>query len=387
MPGTKRLEKITTANGSDLRQLEIQYNNLAKDYAALTSALAGGDQLLAWSGAGANSGANRMARGSTDTNVGTAALTATVGGVPFLKAASAAGTAFGALGTIPASKWGIIALDVVAAGTVTFRSGAANYTTGYATETAAIGALPVRITAKAHMGYVTILASAATFVVGTDALAGGASGNPATTTNYYPAEGVTAATGLAYGPDGATVTAYVSPTGSAWTGGYNGIQIATVLSRGSTDTNVASTAFTYNANGLSNVPKAAVAAGTAFGALGTIPANKWGIIVGLVNGAGTLTYLSGPSNYVAGYKTEAAALGDLQKIFPAAGLCMFGYVTIKTKFGSTFVVGTDALAGGSSGNPASATNYYPTAGITLGTGESAGLIANRQGVVLSATQY
>lgn len=386
MPGTKRLEKITTAPGSDLRRVEIEQNSGVKDMASLMSALAGGDQLLAWYGVGANSGANRMARGSTDTNVGTAALTATVGGVPFLKAASAAGTAFGALGTIPASKWGIIALDVVAAGTVTFRSGAANYTTGYDTEAAAIAALPARLTVKAHMGYVTILASASTWVTGTDALAGGSSGNPATTTNYYPVAGVCGATGLAYGPN-SVVTAYVSPTGSAWTGGYNGVQIATVMSIGSTDTRFATTAFTYNANGLNNVPKAAVAAGTAFGALGTIPADQWGIIVGLIDGAGTITYLSGPSNYTSGYKDEAAAIGDLNKIFPSAGLCMFGYVTIKTESGSAFIVGTDALAGGASGNPASATNYYPTPGITLGEGESQSLIANREGVVLSSTQY
>lgn len=384
MPGTKKLERITTVPGSDLRQLEIQYNNLVKTVAAMQTGLTG-DAILRWYGVGPNTAAAPMAIGSTDTRVGTAACTMSILGVPVVKAVDNAGTAFGALGTIPAATWGVIALDVVAAGTVTFASGAANYTTGYATEALAIAALPKRITAKARMGYVTILAPAGGFVVGTNSLAGGAT-DPATTTNYYPVDGICAPTGTALGPNG-VVTCAVDASGSAWTGGKNGVQIATVLAIGSTDTRASSTAFTYNANGLTDIPKAAVAAGTAFGALGTIPADKWGLIVMLINGAGTVTYMSAPANYTTGYQNEAAAIADLSKIFPASGLCMFGYLTIKTEVGSPFVVGTDALAGGSSGNPASATNYYPTPGITEGTGVSASLIANREGTVLSSTQY
>jgi hypothetical protein len=385
MPGTKKSEKITTANGSDLRQLEIQHNNLVKDIEAMQRALTG-DYLLGWYGVGPNTAAAPLAIASTDTQVGTAAMVFTVGGVPVVKAVSNAGTTFGALGTIPASTWGVIAIDVVAAGTVTYLSGAANYTTGYATEAAAIAALPARVTVKARVGYLTILASASTWVAATDALAGGSSGNPATTTNYYPEVGVCGPTGTALGPNG-VVTAYVPPTGSAWTAGRNGVLIATVMAIGSTDTRFATTAFTYNANGLTNIAKAAVTAGTAFGALGTIPVNKWGLIVGLINGAGTITFMSAPANYTTGYDTEDAAKGDLNKIFPAAGLCMFGYCTIKTEVGSTFVVQTDALAGGASGNPASATNYYPTPGITVASGESASLLANREGTVLSSVNY
>lgn len=384
MPSITR-QRLSTTPGSDLRKLEIEYNKLTQTVAAMQTGMTG-DAILRWYGVGPNSGTSPMKIGSTDTRVGTAAVTMSILGVPVVKAVDDVGTAFGSLGTIPAATWGIIALDVVAAGTVTFASGAANYTDGYATEALAIAALPKRITAKARMGYVTILAPAGGFVVGTNSLAGGGT-DPATTTNYYPVDGICAPTGLAYGPDGSTVTAFVNPSGSAWTGGKNGVQIATAMSIGSTDTRFATTAFTYNANGLTNIPKAAVAAGTAFGALGTIPEDQWGLIVGLINGAGTITYLSAPSNYTTGYQTEAQAIGDLNKIFPDDGLCMFGYVTIKTESGSAFIVGTDALAGGASGNPASATNYYPTPGITQGTGVTASLLATQTGQIVGDAQF
>lgn len=394
MPGTLKKEKITTANGSDLRQLEIQYNELTKTVAAMQSGMTG-NQVLTWYGVGPNSGTSPMKIGSTDTRVGTAACLFTILGVPVVKAVSDAGTAFAASGTIPASTWGIIAIDVVAAGTVTYVEGAANYTTGYASEAAAIAALPAQVTVKARMGYITILASASGWVQATDALAGGSSGNPATTTNYYPVDGVCTPTGLVYGPNGASAgqVAYLpsalglSSVGNAWTNGKNGVVVGAALAIGSTDTRVANGAFIYNANGLTNIPKAAVAAGTALGALGTIPADQWGILAVIIDGAGTITYASGPANYTTGYKNEGAALGDMNKIAVADGKCLMGVVTVKTKAATAWIAGTDAFAGGASGNPASATNYYSTPAFTLGTGVSASLIANREGTVLSSSQY
>lgn len=384
MPAAPKLCKITTAPGSDLRQLEIQVNNLTAAMAQMMNASVS-DAFYGYYGVGANSTAAPMARGSTDTQVGTAAITFAIAGVPVIKAASAGGTTFGALGTIPTATWGVIAIDVIAAGTVTFRSGAANYTTGYATEALAIAALPARLTVKATIGYITILAASPGWVAATDALAGGSSGTPATTTNYYPAVGIMGATGTATNGNG-VVSCYVAPSGSPWTGGRNGVMIATAMARGSTDTRFSTTAFTYNANGLNNVPKAAVAAGTAFGALGTIPADKWGIIAGVIDGAGTITYVSGPSNYTSGYAGESDAINALNSMYPAAGLCMFGYVTIKTKAATAFIVQTDALAGGSSGNVASVTNYYPTPGVTFQSGLTASLIANTSGTVLTSAQ-
>lgn len=384
MPNLTR-QKLTTAPGSDLRKLEIEVNKLTQTLAAM-QLNATGDAILRWYGVGPNTAAAPMAIGSTDTRVGTAAVTMSILGVPVVKAVSDAGTAFGALGTIPASTWGIIALEVVAAGTVTFSSGAANYSTGYATEALAIAALPKRVTAKARMGYVTILASASGFVVGTDALAGGSSGNPATTTNYYPVDGICAATGTATGPNG-VVTAFVNPSGSAWTGGRNGVMIASEPARGSTDTRVANTAFTYNANGLCDIPKGATAAGTAFGSLGTTPAGRWALFVNLINGAGTITWMAAPSNTVTGYATEADALADLNKIFPASGLCMFQYVTVQAQAANPWIAGTDALAGGTTGNEAQATNYYAVPGVTLGTGVTASLLATQTGQIVGDAQF
>lgn len=126
----------------------------------------------------------------TTVTMATPAQTILIAGAPTLIAAETA-KAFGALGTIPASKWGLIAIDRVAAATTTFVSAAANYTTGYATEALAVAANPAKTANKARTGYITILASASTWVAGTDALTGGTGGNPATTTNYYANVGLT----------------------------------------------------------------------------------------------------------------------------------------------------------------------------------------------------
>jgi len=166
-------ERLTAPVGSDLRQLEIQHNNLLTNLSTYFAALANDCVITA----------STLSRGTTVTLAATA-NTISINGVPTAIAALT-GQAFGALGTIPASKWGIIALERVLAGTASFTSGAANYTTGYATEALAIAALPAQSADKVQVGYVTILASASTWVTGTDALAGGTGGNPATTTNYY----------------------------------------------------------------------------------------------------------------------------------------------------------------------------------------------------------
>jgi hypothetical protein len=138
-------------------------------------------------------GPTALGIGSTDTRVANGAFLFQIGaaaaGVNTFKSkgAVAAGTALGALGTVPASKWAILLPQIAADGTVTYKSGAANYTTGYASEAAAIAAVPTADAAHAPMGYVTLLASASTWIAGTDAFAGGASGNPATTTHYFDA--------------------------------------------------------------------------------------------------------------------------------------------------------------------------------------------------------
>lgn len=168
-----KLSQRTSGRDTDAEQLKIQFNNLMNTMAALA---------LAFTSDGVLKGTT-LSIGTTVT-LASSQCVITIAGVPVSVAATTA-QALGALGTIPANLWGIIGVDAVAASTITFVSGAANYTTGYTTEALAIAAAPAKSTAKARIGYLTIQASASTFVVGTDALAGGTGGNPATTTNYY----------------------------------------------------------------------------------------------------------------------------------------------------------------------------------------------------------
>lgn len=130
----------------------------------------------------------RIANGACDYQIGAAA-----GGVNTYKkcAAVAAGTIL-PVGTIPINTWGIYLVSTNAADSKTVTAGAANYTTGYATEAAAIAALPATPSTDAPLGYVTVQThTGTTFVAGTDALTAGTGGNVANATNYYNA-------GLAY---------------------------------------------------------------------------------------------------------------------------------------------------------------------------------------------
>lgn len=388
MPGTLKTEFITTANGSDLRQLEIQHNNVVNDGQIIGLANST-DSVWSWQSAAANS-AQALGRGSTDTAVATGKLTAAFGGIPETKAAVTTGTAPTAQ-TVPADTWAIYAMDMVTGGTLSVAPGAANATTGYATEALAIAALPARITAKARLGYYTVkTATGLAWIGATDGLAGGSSGNVASQTNYYPYDGLYAPTGVAYGPNG-IVTASTANAGRAWTGGRNGVIVATVLAIGSTDTRISSTAFLYSSNGVTNINKAANTTGSAMGALGTIPANMWGVIALYINALGTQTFAMSPGSSTTGFTTEAAAIGDLSKLFPtftaSAQVTLMGYTTVKAQSANAWICGTDAMAGGSTGNEAAGTNYYPTAGITLLQGESASLIASAKGTVLSSAQY
>ncbi len=176
-PQSKK-ERITAPVGSDMRQTEIQANLLMSNLAAALGIL-GLDGPITTS---------TPSTGTTNT-VACSASTITIAGVPVVVAAETA-KAFGALGTIPASTWCLIVLERVSAGTTTFVSAAANYTTGYATEALAIAAMPAKSSAKAPVGYLTILASASTWIAGTDGLALGSGGNVATTTNFYPIYGI-----------------------------------------------------------------------------------------------------------------------------------------------------------------------------------------------------
>jgi hypothetical protein len=172
LPATSSFDEAGEVGGA-VRDLVINYNALYKQQAALA---------LAFTSDGVLKG-TALSIGTTVT-LATTQCVITIAGVP-VSVAAQTGQAFGSLGTIPASTWGIIGVDAVAAGTISFASASANYTTGYASEALAIAAAPAKTSAKARIGYVTILASSSGWVAGTDALAGGTGGTPATTTNYY----------------------------------------------------------------------------------------------------------------------------------------------------------------------------------------------------------
>lgn len=84
--------------------------------------------------------------------------------------------------TITTAKWSAAALSVDASG-----NGVVTWAPlgTYATEAAAIAAIPVVAATETAIGYVTVLAAGSTWTAGTDALASGTGGTPATTTNYY----------------------------------------------------------------------------------------------------------------------------------------------------------------------------------------------------------
>lgn len=137
---------------------------------------------------------------------------------------------------------------------------------------------------------------------------------------------------------------------------------ATVLAIGSTDTKVSSTAFGYAIDSVT-YGKAAVAAGTIL-ATGTIPQDTWGIYLLSIDATGAITVTAGADN-TTGYADEATAILALPET-PDDEVSM-GYLTVLTASGHPFVGGTDALQGGTSGNPSDDTNYYPTASIAPST--------------------
>jgi hypothetical protein len=125
--------------------------------------------------------------GSTDDQIANVAFNFHVAGLAYIAAAVAAGTAPTAQ-TVTADKWALYRLSVSISDAKTVTPAAGNVA-GYATEALAIAALPATPAGEADMGYVTVKTKAATAWIGaTDALEGGAAGNPASETNYYDAD-------------------------------------------------------------------------------------------------------------------------------------------------------------------------------------------------------
>jgi len=106
-----------------------------------------------------------LAVGTTATDVASVAFDYTLSGIQYAKAAVAAGTAPGT-DVIPQSKYGAIALDINAAGTISVAKAAAN-ATGYASEALALAGIPALAAGKARMGTVSVIKSDAAFTFGT----------------------------------------------------------------------------------------------------------------------------------------------------------------------------------------------------------------------------
>jgi hypothetical protein len=124
----------------------------------------------------------------------------------------------------------------------------------------------------------------------------------------------------------------------------------------------------------------------AFGSLGTIPQNKWGLIMLERIANGTTTFQSAADSFTTGYDSEELALAAIPA--PGANEVPTGFVTISSTHASGWVTGTDALAGGTGGNPATSTNYYGFIGaadVTTGPWAKAFQIANPAGSVITST--
>ena len=106
-----------------------------------------------------------LAIGTTKTAVSSAAFDYTLSGVQYSKAAVAAGTAPGN-DVVPQSKYGAVAFDICALGTIDAVEAADN-ATGYASAELAIAGLPAVAADHARMGYVTVTKSDGDFTFGT----------------------------------------------------------------------------------------------------------------------------------------------------------------------------------------------------------------------------
>ena len=155
----------------------------------------------------------------------------------------------------------------------------------------------------------------------------------------------------------------------------------TTLSRGTTVT-LACTASVIAVNAVSAVVAAQTA--QALGALGTIPTTKWGCIKVQRVLAGTTTFVSAANNYTTGYDTEAAAIAAMPAT--TADRVAVGYFTVYASHASGWVAGTDALEGGTGGNPAGETNYYSYDGVAdTATWASVLQVGNKAGDLITST--
>ena len=148
------------------------------------------------------------------------------------------------------------------------------------------------------------------------------------------------------------ITATVIPAGvDAYAAGSTRMDIG--VAHGGTDVQVWTAPFIYKDKGT----HAVVSVPTSFSTptLSILTNGYWAAFrLYVATGAGTTITVAGYSNVA----TEALAIAGLPAV-PANALDL-GYFTVQAQATHGWIGGTDALAGGTSGNPAQATNYYPT---------------------------
>ncbi len=129
---------------------------------------------------------------------------------------------------------------------------------------------------------------------------------------------------------------------------------STLLLMGTNNVRVAYQAFEFLVQGTYGT-KVADLVGVALPA-GTIPTDTWGAFTVYCSSGGVITVLAADDNFTTGYASEADAIAARPSDRGSAWTV--GYFTVKTAVGQPFVCGTDALQGGTGGNPSSDTNYY-----------------------------
>ncbi len=277
-----------------------------------------------------------LLRGTTDTKLGMISFVYQFGvNASVTQAANLAGVTIPGGGPMVANSWAIWRVSISPSVVVTLTPGTANLTGASTLEAIALGNLPATPVGDFNLGYFTLQTGVGVpWTAGTDALAGGSTGAPAAHTTYYAGDIVT----------------FTGRPIDARSG-------AVLLSRNpANDVQLAFASFSYQ---YGSAAVGTQAAGTVGTGSYTIAAGQWAVLNISRTSGGTVHIPTGPGVSI-NYPDEASAIAGRQPV--PAGEWDMGYLTIKTAVGQPWIAGTDALAGGASGNPASVTNYYPSQG-------------------------
>jgi hypothetical protein len=161
----------------------------------------------------------------------------------------------------------------------------------------------------------------------------------------------------------------------------SGLLTVPTFAMGTTNTDVAYTGCIYVLSPTQYTLPASATAGVPLPA-GTILATKWGAFLVTVDATLTVTFTPAPDSFGPGYAREIDALNVLPTV--PTGSVLLTKITMQAQPGNPWISGTDALHGGSGGNPAQATNFYPGSSIVPGYADRT--IAGETSYVYTVTQ-